>query len=41
VLHRPSRFVTEVPRELMEIWSVDEEEPQLDMLETTETKFIN
>jgi DNA helicase-2/ATP-dependent DNA helicase PcrA len=38
VLHRPSRFVTEVPRELMEIWSVDEEQPQL---ETTETKYIN
>lgn len=41
VLHRPSRFVTEVPRELMEIWSVDEEEPQIEMLETTETKYIN
>jgi len=41
VLHRPSRFVTEVPRELIEIWNVDEEEPSLEMLEATETKFLN
>jgi DNA helicase II / ATP-dependent DNA helicase PcrA len=25
VIQRPSRFVTEVPRELLEVWSVDEE----------------
>ncbi len=29
VVQRPSRFVTEVPRELLEIWSVDEELPAL------------
>ena len=29
VLHRPSRFITEVPKALLEIWSVDEEDPLL------------
>jgi DNA helicase-2/ATP-dependent DNA helicase PcrA len=41
VLHRPSRFVTEVPRELMEIWNLDEEEPSLEALENLEPKLIN
>jgi len=41
VLHRPSRFVTEVPRELIEIWSVDEEEVSLESLEANEPKLIN
>jgi DNA helicase-2/ATP-dependent DNA helicase PcrA len=36
VIQRPSRFVTEVPRALFEIWSVDEESPSLD-----EPKLIN
>ncbi len=44
VIQRPSRFVTEVPRELFEIWSVDEElaaleEPSLAELETP--KLLN
>ncbi len=30
VIQRPSRFVTEVPRELFEVWSVDEELPKLE-----------
>ncbi len=41
VLHRPSRFVTEVPRELLEIWSVDEEDPSLEALDDNEPKLIN
>lgn len=41
VLHRPSRFVTEVPRELLEIWSVDEEAPLLEALDDNEPKLIN
>jgi DNA helicase-2/ATP-dependent DNA helicase PcrA len=41
VLHRPSRFVTEVPRELLEIWSVDEEEPSLEALDDNEPRLIN
>ncbi|MEP7338619.1 MAG: ATP-dependent helicase [Acidobacteriota bacterium] len=41
VLHRPSRFVTEVPRELLEIWNVDEEEPSLEALDDNEPKLIN
>lgn len=44
VIQRPSRFVTEVPRALFEIWSVDEElaaleEPDLATLE--EPKLLN
>ncbi len=41
VLHRPSRFVAEVPRELLETWNVDEDEPSLDEIETDERKLIN
>jgi ATP-dependent DNA helicase UvrD/PcrA len=44
VLHRPSRFITEVPRELLEIWDVDEEEPSLeglDEIESEKPKLIN
>lgn len=41
VLHRPSRFVTEVPRELMEIWNLDEEDVSLEALDTTEPKLIH
>jgi len=44
VLHRPSRFVTEVPRALFEIWDVDEESPSLeagDEIENDEPKLIN
>jgi DNA helicase-2/ATP-dependent DNA helicase PcrA len=41
VVQRPSRFVTEIPRMLFEIWSVDEEEPSLEFSETEEPKLIN
>ena len=41
VLQRPSRFITEVPRSLLEIWSVDEEEPKFALDEVDETKLIN
>jgi DNA helicase II / ATP-dependent DNA helicase PcrA len=41
VLQRPSRFITEIPRALFEIWSVDEEEPSLELDETDEPKLIN
>lgn len=41
VLQRPSRFVTEVPRALFEIWNVDEEDAPLAFDETDETKLIN
>lgn len=30
ILHRPSRFVTETPRSLYEIWNLEEEVPALD-----------
>jgi DNA helicase-2/ATP-dependent DNA helicase PcrA len=41
LLHRPSRFITEVPRALLETWNVDEEEISLDEIETDEGKLIN
>ena len=41
VLQRPSRFITEIPRALFEIWSVDEEEPSLELNEADEPKLIN
>jgi len=41
IIQRPSRFVTEVPRELFEIWDVGEETPLLDASEADETKLIN
>jgi DNA helicase-2/ATP-dependent DNA helicase PcrA len=41
VVHRPSRFVTEIPRMLFEIWSVDEEEPSFELEEMDEPKLIN
>src|SRR5262245_53947278 len=41
VLHRASRFITEVPRALLEIWSVDEEEPSFELEEGNEPKLIN
>ncbi|MBO0724107.1 MAG: ATP-dependent helicase [Blastocatellia bacterium] len=41
VLQRPSRFITEVPRTLFEIWSVDEEAPSLELDGTEEPKLIN
>jgi len=41
VLQRPSRFITEVPRSLFEIWSVDEESPSFELDEADEPKLIN
>jgi DNA helicase-2/ATP-dependent DNA helicase PcrA len=41
VVQRPSRFITEVPRTLLEIWSVDEEEPSFELEEVDEPKLIN
>lgn len=41
VLQRPSRFITEVPRALLEVWSVDEEAPSLELDEADEPKLIN
>ncbi|MFM8393080.1 MAG: 3'-5' exonuclease, partial [Acidobacteriota bacterium] len=44
ILHRPSRFVTETPRSLFEIWNLEEESPNLGDLESgadDETKLIN
>ncbi len=41
VIQRPSRFVTEVPRELFEIWDVSEETQLLDATETEEPKLLN
>ncbi len=44
VVQRPSRFVTEVPRELFEIWNVDEELAALDepdLASLPEPKLLN
>jgi DNA helicase-2/ATP-dependent DNA helicase PcrA len=44
VVQRPSRFVTEVPRELLEIWSVAEELPALEesgLAELETPKLLN
>jgi DNA helicase-2/ATP-dependent DNA helicase PcrA len=41
VLQRPSRFITEVPRALFEIWSVNEEGPSFELDEADEPKLIN
>jgi DNA helicase-2/ATP-dependent DNA helicase PcrA len=41
VIQRPSRFVTEVPRELLEIWDVGEESLSLEAGEEDEPKLSN
>lgn len=43
VLHRPSRFVTETPRSLYEIWNLEEEtpDPSREIDAVAETKLIN
>jgi DNA helicase-2/ATP-dependent DNA helicase PcrA len=41
VLHRPSRFITEVPKALFDIWEVEEEEPSFDLDRPDEPKLIN
>ena len=41
VLQRSSRFITEVPRALFEIWSVHEEELSFELDEADEPKLIN
>jgi DNA helicase-2/ATP-dependent DNA helicase PcrA len=41
VLQRPSRFVTEVPRTLFEIWSLDEESASLELTDDDGPKLLN
>ncbi len=41
LIQRPSRFVVEVPRNLFEIWSIDEELPSLEAGEHAEPKLLN
>lgn len=41
IVQRPSRFVVEVPRSLMEIWSVDEEPISLEAGDPVEPKLLN
>ncbi|MEP7270968.1 MAG: ATP-dependent helicase, partial [Acidobacteriota bacterium] len=41
LVQRPSRFVVEVPRSLMEIWSVDEEAASLEQGDSVEPKLLN
>ena len=41
LIQRPSRFVVEVPRSLLEIWSIDEESPSLEVGENAESKLLN
>jgi DNA helicase-2/ATP-dependent DNA helicase PcrA len=41
VLHRPSRFVTEVPKALFEVWDVDEEAPSFELDETGPPKLLH
>jgi DNA helicase-2/ATP-dependent DNA helicase PcrA len=41
VLHRPSRFVTEVPKALFEVWDVDEEDPSFELDETGPPKLLH
>ena len=41
VLQRPSRFITEVPKVLFEVWNVDEEAPSLALEELETPKLLN
>lgn len=41
VLHRPSRFITEVPKTLLEVWDVDEEAPSFELDGPEEPKLIH
>ena len=41
VLHRPSRFITEVPKPLLEVWDVDEEAPSFELDGPDEPKLIH
>jgi DNA helicase II / ATP-dependent DNA helicase PcrA len=41
LIQRPSRFVIEVPRSLLEIWSLDEEKPSLAEPAGTEPRLLN
>ncbi len=41
LVQRPSRFVVEVPRSLMEIWSVDEEPASLEVGDPSEPRLLN
>jgi DNA helicase-2/ATP-dependent DNA helicase PcrA len=41
LIQRPSRFVIEVPRSLLEIWSLDDEKPSLTDPADTEPRLLN
>ena len=41
VLHRPSRFITEIPKVLFEVWEIDEQQPSFELDEVPEPKLIN
>ena len=41
VVHRPSRFVTEVPKALFEVWDVDEEEPSFELDDSVGPKLLH
>lgn len=41
VVHRPSRFVTEVPNALFEVWDVDEEELSFEIDDSAGPKLLH
>jgi DNA helicase-2/ATP-dependent DNA helicase PcrA len=41
VLHRPSRFINEIPKVLFEVWEIDEQQPSFELDEVPEPKLIN
>ncbi len=43
VLQKPSRFITECPASLLEVWNLEEEAPQFDTLaiDTNATEYLN
>ena len=43
VLQKPSRFITECPASLLEVWNLEEEAPQFDTLaiDTSATEYLN
>jgi DNA helicase-2/ATP-dependent DNA helicase PcrA len=41
LVHRPSRFITEVPGDLLETWAIDEESRLLDPGESTSSKLLH
>jgi superfamily I DNA/RNA helicase len=44
VLQKPSRFITECPASLFEVWNLEEEAPQFDapiMIPASTTEYLN